>query len=82
MNGGQKISKLYAKGDVWTLNDIYLNYQKYHPSIQPNKYPPAFIYYAGDCNQESQLYQYDLSIAKFNVIYQPSIQQIRQTIEK
>ena len=79
---GKMLDKLYATGDIWVLNNLYNSYQKKYPASPLTDYPKAYIYYAGDNLQQRQLYQYDLSNSRFNVVYNPSYSLIKRIVEK
>ena len=79
---GQKIESIYCVGDIWVLDNIYKRYQKAHPTTPIYNYPKAYIYYAGDNLQSNQLYQYNLHSSRFNPIYKPTYQQIKQRVNK
>ena len=75
---GKKV--IILDSDIWTLNNIYNDYQKAHPNYGSSRYPKAYIYYPGDKKQKSQLYQYDLSSPKFNTLFTPNYIQILNKI--
>ena len=77
---GHSYESYYCSGDVWTLNNMYISYQKQHPNLNIEEYPRAWIYYAGDKSQHKQLYQYDLNSSKFNVNFNPDYNQIRRRV--
>ena len=82
ISSGQKVSGHYNKGDIWMLNNIYNAYKEANPNLEFSKYPKAYIYYAGDKKQESQLYQYDLMHSKLDPVYNPNYKQIKLRIYK
>ena len=75
---GKKV--IILDSDIWTLNNIYNDYQKAHPNYGSSRYPKAYIYYPGDKKQKSQLYQYDLSSPRFNTLFTPNYIQILNKI--
>lgn len=80
VSSGKSISNYYTDGDVWTLNNIYNAYRKANPNKRFESYPRAYIYYSGDKGQKSQLYEYDLKRARFNPIFTPTYEQIKNRI--
>ena len=80
VSSGKSISNYYTDGDVWTLNNIYNAYKKANPNKRFESYPRAYIYYSGDKGQKSQLYEYDLKRARFNPIFTPTYEQIKNRI--
>ena len=80
--GGETVEGYYTKGDLWTLNNIYVIYKQTHPKTDLNRFPRAYIYYSGDKHQKEQVYQYDLNRPKFNTIYSPTYKQIKHKVYK
>ena len=78
----QNIEECYKNGDIWRLDDIFKAYKKAHPNAELGKYPKAYIYYPGDKKQKSQLFQYDLSHARFTPCFSPNYEQIKYKVYK
>ncbi len=78
----QNIEECYKNGDIWRLDEIFKAYKKAHPNAELGKYPKAYIYYPGDKKQKSQLFQYDLSHARFTPCFSPNYEQIKYKVYK
>lgn len=78
----QNIEECYKNGDIWRLDEIFKAYKKAHPNAELGKYPKAYIYYPGDKKQKSQLFQYDLSHARFTPCFSPNYEQIKHKVYK
>lgn len=79
---GEKVSYYYANSDLWTLNNIYNAYKEANPKKSIESYPKTYIYYSGDKNQKKQLYEYNLKRARFNPLYTPTYEQIKNKVYK
>ena len=79
---GEKVSNYYTNSDLWTLNNIYNTYKEANPKKSIESYPKTYIYYSGDKNQKKQLYEYNLKRARFNPLYTPTYEQIKNQVYK
>ena len=77
-----KIDCNYFDGDLIHLNNVYLRYQKSHPSYPLSKYPKAYVYYAGDSKVLPHIFEYNLKRSRIKPMNISTLSQIFNYIKK